>query len=124
MYKTVQNCQYCGANLSLDDMRQTNCPYCGTVYPHHSQAQQHAQVVNQVMGNMMQQQGGFGAPPQPGFGMPPGQPGSPFGDHNQLVQAHMAQAQRSTNRMMIIVMAVVLGMFLIGGLVALLTVGL
>ncbi len=133
MYKTVQNCTYCGANLSLDDMRQPNCPYCGTVYPHHSQAQQHGQVVNQVMGHMMQQQGqipnqysgGFGAPPQPGFGMPPaGQPGSPLGDYNQSVQAHMVHAQRSTNRLMIIVMVAVLGMALIGGLVMLLTVGL
>ncbi len=129
MYKTVQNCTNCGANLTLDDMRQPNCPYCQTVYPHKSQGQQHAEVVNQMMGNMMQQQAqvqnqwraAYGAPPQPGPGMPPGAPGSPHGDPNQMVQAHMAHAQKMSSRIMWTVMLSIGGVFLLVGLIMVLT---
>lgn len=68
----VQRCNHCGANLSLDDMRATNCPYCHTVYPHHAQAAQHALLVNQVLDQQLRQRGiapgvhvsGYGAGPQ------------------------------------------------------------
>lgn len=129
MYKSVQNCQNCGATLTLDDMRLDNCPYCQSVYPHKSQGQQHAEVVNQMMGNMMQQQAqvqnqwraAYGAPPQPGMGMPPGAPGSPYGDPNQMVQAHMAHAQKMGNRITLIVMISIGGVFLLVGLIMALT---
>jgi hypothetical protein len=130
MYKTVQNCTHCGANLTLDDMRQPNCPYCQTVYPHKSQGQQHAEVVNQMMGNMMQQQAqvqnqwraAYGAPPQPGYGVPPGAPGSPYGDPNQIAQAHMAHAHKMSNRIMLTVMISIGGVFLLVGLILVLTI--
>lgn len=51
----VQSCTHCGAQLSLDDLRKPNCPYCGTVYPHRAQAQQHAELVGQVVGQLMNQ---------------------------------------------------------------------
>jgi len=67
----VQRCNHCGANLSLDDMRGTNCPYCSTVFPHHAQAAQHAVLVNQVLDQQLRQRGiaPMGDPQQ--YGMPP-----------------------------------------------------
>jgi len=63
--QTVARCGYCGANLSLDDMRGQNCPYCHTVLAHHARAAEQAALVNQ----MLQQRGlapqvpyQFGAP--------------------------------------------------------------
>ena len=142
MYKPVQNCTHCGANLTLDDMRRTSCPYCGTVYPHHSMAAQHAQVAGQVMNQMMAQQAqvqnqwraAYGAPPQPphpgapGPGMPPGMPpgpgmpGSPYGDPNQMVQAHMQHAQAMQRGIQRTVMFSFIGVFVLVGIVLLLTV--
>jgi len=55
MYAPVQSCNHCGASLSLDDLRRADCPYCGTVYPHRAQAEQHAQAMGQMMGQVMQQ---------------------------------------------------------------------
>lgn len=79
MYQVVQKCQSCGAGLTLDDMRKTQCPYCQVVYPHHSQAAQHAQVAGQMMQQMMAQAGYAQSPyaPPPLGGGPPG--GAPPG---------------------------------------------
>jgi hypothetical protein len=123
MYKPVQNCQHCGANLTLDDMRKTNCPYCGTVYPHHSMAAQHAQVVGQVFNQMVAQQ--YGMPPQPPYGAPgmppgmppgPGMPGSPYGDPNLMVQAHMQHAQHMQRGIQRTVMISMIAVFVLVGL--------
>ncbi|MCA9584807.1 MAG: hypothetical protein KC657_05565 [Myxococcales bacterium] len=142
MLKTVQNCTNCGANLTLDDMRKTDCPYCKTVYPHHSQAAQHAQMANQVMGNLLAQQaqiqnqwrGAFGVGPVhpgPPGGPPPGMtppvlnhpygpPMSPYGDPNQMVHAHMAQANKmARNITLIVVVSIVASFVLVGVIVAL-----
>lgn len=129
MYETVQKCQFCGANLTLDDMRKTNCPYCGTVYPHHSQAAQHAQVAGQVMNQMMAQQaqlqnqwrGAFGVGPMP---PPPGAPGSPYASPMGLAQAHMMQAQQLSRNIMLTVTISIAAVFLIVGLVIVLVVAL
>lgn len=143
MYPPVQQCTNCGASLSLDDLRKPNCTYCGTVYPHHAQAEQHAQVVGQVMNQMMAQQAqvqnqwraGFGVGPMPppppgmpgapgmpggafpGYGMPPppGVPGSPYGDPSQMVAIHMANAARMSRGILIAVIAVVIGSFVLTG---------
>ncbi len=48
-----RRCNNCGANLSLDDMRGQNCPYCRTVLAHHARAAEQAALVNQ----MLRQQG-------------------------------------------------------------------
>jgi hypothetical protein len=140
MYKTVQNCTNCGANLTLEDMRKTECPYCNTVYPHHSQAAQHAQMANQMMGQMMGQQaqiqnqwrGAFGVPPvQPGppGGAPPGMTPplvnnpyglhSPYGDPNQIVNAHMAHASRMARNITLIISLSIAGVFLLVGVIML-----
>ena len=109
MYETVQVCKQCGATLSLDDMRKTNCPYCGTVYPHQSMASQHANMVNQVLA----QQGVPNAmnPYQQG----PGQPG-PYGagpqiggvPYNQYVQGHVNAANRMVKISLIVGLVITL----------------
>jgi hypothetical protein len=127
MYQTVQTCNHCGANLTLDDMRRTDCPYCKTVYPHHSQAAQHAQVVNQVMGQMMGQQAQvqdawraqFGLGPLP---PPPGGYGNPYVHPHQVMQAHMAQAARTSRTIGLVITLSVVGMMLVIGLVTVLMV--
>ena len=129
MYEVVQKCTHCGANLTLDDMRKTNCPYCGTVYPHHSQAAQHAQVVGQVMNQMVAQQaqiqnqwrGAFGAGPMP-MAPPPGAFGSPYGDPNLLAQAQFAQAQQLSRRITLIVTLSIAFVFLLVGVIVVATV--
>jgi hypothetical protein len=142
MYDSVQTCKHCGANLTLDDLRRTNCPYCQTVYPHHSQAAQHAQVAGQVMNQMMAQQaqiqnqwrGAFGVgpmpqgppggPPPPGVagmpGAPPGMPGAnpyghAYGNPHMIAQAHVAHAMQTSRTITMVVLAIVLGTFLLVG---------
>jgi len=56
MYPTVQNCTNCGANLTINDLRLQGCPYCQTVYPHRSMAEQQMQINQQMMGRIVQQQ--------------------------------------------------------------------
>ncbi len=130
MYEAVQNCNHCGANLTLDDMRGPNCPYCGTVYPHHAQAAQHAQVMSHMMGQMVAQQaqiqnqwrGAFGVGPLPPPGTPgvpgmPGTPGIPYADPMQLARAHQEQASRLAGRVVTIVVLSFVGVFVLIGLI-------
>lgn len=49
MSSGVYACGGCGANLSVAQMRGTDCPYCRTAFPHHARAIEHAALVQQVM---------------------------------------------------------------------------
>jgi hypothetical protein len=139
MLKPVQTCTNCGAGLTLDDMRKDNCPYCHVVYPHKSQQAQHANMANQMMGQMMAQQAqvqaqwrgafGVGTPPptgQPGMpptgqpGMPPGMtPGAPY-NPNAMIQHHMAQANATASGIQKMVLIFVIGTFvMVGGIMLL-----
>ena len=69
----LPRCGHCGANLSLDDLRGTLCPYCQTALPHHARAAEHAVLVNKVLEQQMGKYG-YGMPPG---GMPPIQYGAP-----------------------------------------------
>jgi hypothetical protein len=149
MYEAVQKCKQCGAGLTLDDMRKPNCPYCGTIYPHHSQAAQHAEMAGQVMNQMMAQQaqiqnqwrGAFGVGPMPpgappgmpgnpyGPGMPgspspygQGMPGSPYGNPQLMAQAQFAQVGQLSRRITMMVTLSIVGVFLLTGLIIVLTV--
>lgn len=42
-------CTNCGKNFTTDDLRGTNCRYCGTLLAHHARAQQQVSVINQMM---------------------------------------------------------------------------
>lgn len=145
MYEPVQKCNSCGAGLTIDDLRVPNCKYCGTVLPHRAQAEQHAQLMGQMMGNMMAQQaqianqwrGAFGAPPIPpagppapppgiaamGMGSPPGAqfgpygaPYGPYGNPNAIAAATAANVAGAMR-------ATSIAVSLIIGLVVLVVVG-
>jgi hypothetical protein len=126
MYEPVQKCTSCGAGLALDDLRAANCRFCGTVLPHRAQAEQHAQLVGNVLNQMIGQQAeianqwranfGFGVQPGP----PPGAPGSaysPYADAQRIAAAHImqatAQAQTISRTITFVVIAVVLGSFVL-----------
>jgi len=38
MSPPVYTCHGCGAQLSLDHLRGTDCPYCRAAFPHHGRA--------------------------------------------------------------------------------------
>ena len=150
MYKPVQSCTNCGAGLTLDDMRRDDCPYCEVIYPHKSQAAQHAQMANQMMGQMMAQanawygpQPGAGPPgppgggppggpppvgPPPGMGPPGmGQPGMgppgmpPHYNPNAMIQHHMNQVHQTQRGIQKMVMWITIGSFVFIGLIVALT---
>lgn len=53
MSSPLYTCPHCGANLSLDQLRGTDCPYCRSAFPHHARAVEQAALVNQVMAQNM-----------------------------------------------------------------------
>jgi hypothetical protein len=122
MYKPVQQCTHCGASLTLDDMRGTECPYCRTVYPHHSQAAQHAQVVGQVMNNMMAQQAQIQNQWRGAFGVPPiNQPGYPPVHPHPMLHVHVEQSTRLARNIMLIVIVSTVGVMVLVGVIVALT---
>lgn len=113
----LYSCSTCGASLSLEQLRGTDCPFCHTVFPHHGQAVQHAALVNQIMAQQFHAQGYGGPPPQvqPGYGAPPPQPFNPYGN----VNAQIEQSLKTSAKITVFVFIAVIGMMvLVGGLVA------
>ncbi len=104
-------------------MRGDNCPYCGMVYPHKSMAAQHADVANQMMGQMMAQQAqqqnqwraAMGVPPIGGAPPYAGPPGAYPGPHpyHAVVQHHMVQAQQTARGFHMVALAISLGAVLL-----------
>ena len=113
-------CPTCGANLSLDDLRGSNCRYCGTALPHQARAAEQAALVNQMLNQQFQARGlavptnpvvpySYGAPPvmPPLPPLPPGM--IPYG-------ADVAGAARNTVAIVVLVSVVVLvvGVMILG----------
>lgn len=132
MYEAVQKCTHCGANLTLEDLRKPNCTYCGTVYPHHAQAAQHAAVAGQMMNQMMAQQaqiqanwqGAYGmgpTPPAAPYGAPGvpfgGAPGGPYADPHRIAAAHMQQVAGVASTIRLVVILVTVGVFVLVGVI-------
>ena len=73
-------CSSCGASLSLDDLRGTNCRYCGTALPHHARAAEQAALVNLMLNQQLQARG-LAVPANPlvpyQYGAPPAMPPTP-----------------------------------------------
>ena len=142
MYEPVQKCTACGAGLTLDDLRGTACPYCKTVFPHLSQAAQHAQMAGMMMNQMMAQQAQIqdqwraaygvgpmggppggpppgmpgGPPPMPGvMPPPPGAPGSPYADPARMAHVQMANVANIGRSIMITTIVSILVVFLVTG---------
>jgi hypothetical protein len=138
MYEAVQKCNQCGAGLTLDDLRRSDCPYCGVVLPHRAQAEQQAQVVGQVMNQMIAQQtavqnqmrGAYGMPPVSGppGGPPPGSspPGAVphynYQDPNAIIQQQMDHANNVMRHVQRRVVFSVVGTFILILAITLLTV--
>ncbi|MFO0734514.1 MAG: hypothetical protein U0270_01480 [Labilithrix sp.] len=55
-------CPTCGAHLSLDQLRGTDCPYCRTVFARHARAVEHSALVEQVMARNVASVSRFMAP--------------------------------------------------------------
>lgn len=104
-------CANCGASLSLEQLRGTNCPFCNKVFPHHGRAVEQAALVNQVLGQLSQ--GAYGGmPPQISiqYGAPPppiyNQGQNPFNQMNEMVQRSQ-QAQKTAIKTAIIIAVIV-----------------
>lgn len=117
----VANCANCSSPLTAADLMAVACRYCGAALPHQVAAAQQAALVNQLMtgpnspyqamANQAMAQA-YGAPQQGPYGMPP-----------QMVPAvQMAQAQmegaRRTMVAVSVIIAVVVGLVVVGGAVA------
>ena len=96
-------CTNCGKNLTTDDLRRTDCAYCGTLLPHHARAAQQVAVVQQMLGHM---QANPYVPPHV----------QPMVQHYNQVGVQVSQQVNKAARTVVIVAVV------IGVLVALLTV--
>ena len=145
------SCTNCGKNFTTDDLRGTNCRYCGTLFTHHARAAQQVAVVNQMLAdrngngipdafegivanaqaNAMNQAFGINATPYTPYNPynPYGQPGPTMGPVVQIHGAHMQQvahATRTANKMVTIaiVAAVIVIMLSLGiGIASMLLVG-
>lgn len=122
----LYRCSTCGASLSLEQLRGTDCPFCHTVFPHHGRAVEQAALVNQVMAQQMAQAGYYGAPPQvpAQYGAPPPNPyGQPYGAPQMHFVDPTAQVAQTVKRSLIItfvaIFAVIVLMVGIGVFVAL-----
>ncbi|HVH42604.1 MAG TPA: hypothetical protein VM925_09675 [Labilithrix sp.] len=120
------SCTNCGKNFTTDDLRGTNCRYCGTLLAHHARAAQQVAVVNQMLAdrngngipdayeglvanaqaNALNQAFGMGPPPY-GSPMGPPMPGphgyAPPAVHIHAANMHMQAATRTMSKVMLIV---------------------
>lgn len=118
----LYRCATCGASLSLEQLRGTDCPYCHTVFPHHGRAAEQAALVNQIMAQQTAQAGYPGAwqPPPAQYGVTPPQYGAPpqYGGPAQNPYGMVgfdptAQVARSVKRSMVITFVAVGVSFLV-----------
>jgi hypothetical protein len=93
----LQRCTHCGANLGVDDLRGTNCRYCGTALAHHARAAEHAALVNQVLNQQLQARG-LAPPANPivpyHYGAPPNLPYPTPGVAPNMIGPSVEQAAR------------------------------
>jgi hypothetical protein len=112
-------CTNCGNNFTTEDLRGTNCRYCGTLLAHRARAQQQAVLVQEMLAdrngngipdayeglvanaqaNAMQQ--AFGAPPPYSPYAPPPYGGAPI--YGQPVMQIQQQTARAMSRVFLIV---------------------
>lgn len=101
----VSQCPHCGANLSFEQMKGQQCPFCHTVFKHHQQAVEHAALVNQMLAQQMQASnpwmagpGGPGVPQiSPQYGAP-----APQMNHAAYTQAAINHSVKKSAPFMLI----------------------
>lgn len=123
MSSPLYTCQGCGAQLSLAQLRGTDCPYCRAAFPHHARAVEQAALVQQVMAQS------FGLPPAavgalPVYGQspPPMLYGAPV-VYGQMAQLHAVgpqfqEAMRRTQRAIVIGVVASVALTVLGVLVS------
>ena len=122
-------CTNCGKNFTTDDLRGTNCRYCGTLLAHHARAAQQVAVVNQMLAD----RNGNGIPDayeglvanaqanamNQAFGVAPGPYGSPHANPyaqqpmmypGMQAAVQVQAATRSVTKIILIVTLVIVGM--------------
>jgi hypothetical protein len=113
-------CANCGASLSLEQLRGTDCPFCNKVFPHHRRAVEQAALVNQIMAGQLSQGMYGGQPPVQVYTQPPqisiqygasppqmyNQGQNPFNQINEIVQRSQ-QAQKTAIKTAVIITIVV-----------------
>jgi hypothetical protein len=123
----LYRCPTCGASLSLEQLRGTDCPFCKTVFPHHGRANEQAALVNQIMQQQMAQANpyGYGAPPPQvpnAYGANPYQQPNPYAQQNayaqQAAQQWQGAMQKSMRTTMITFAVVGMGLALVGAVIA------
>lgn len=62
MSASPRTCPTCGAHLSLEQLRGTDCSYCRTAFAHHARAVEHAALVEKVMAENIASASRFMAP--------------------------------------------------------------
>lgn len=143
------SCTHCGKNFTTDDLRGTNCRYCGTLLAHHARAAQQVAVINQMLAD----RNGNGIPDayeglvanaqanalHQAFGMGPSPYGQPMGAvpmappqpmmmgpavHVHAAHMHVAETTRAVSKVMVFVaIGIAVATFLvIGAVVAMLVV--
>jgi hypothetical protein len=125
MNPDLYKCKNCGASLSLEQLRGTDCPYCKTAFPHQARANEQAVLVNQIMaqqiaasaaapwmvGQMSQTPHVYGAPPPAVHPMPM----SAYGAH--IVNQQVGRAI-GVGMILMIVGGLAVGLLVAGGVVA------
>lgn len=128
-------CTNCGKPFTTDDLRGTNCKYCGTLLAHHARAQQQVAVINQMMAdrngngipdmyegivanaqaNALNQ--AFGVQPYNPYAAPPNIANNPYAANN-LYAANMQVAQTVTKTVSTITIIVVafVAVMMLGGI--------
>lgn len=117
-------CPRCGAGLSLDDLRGSNCRYCGAALPHQQRAAEQAALVNQVLNQQFQQRG----LPPPGAPVVPYQfgaaPNLPYGagqlPYNPYAPQALNDAINSSRRTVMLVVFLSVGLAILGVVAAVL----
>jgi hypothetical protein len=121
-------CTNCGKPFTTDDLRGTQCRYCGTLLAHHARAAQQLAVVSQVLAdrngngipdafeglaanaqaNALNQ--AFGAPPPAGgFGYPMSPPAQMHAVNMQVQQAATSMTRALVTVFVVIAILTVLG---------------
>ncbi len=111
MSPPIYTCHGCGAPLSLDHLRGTDCPYCRAAFRHHARAVEHAALVQRVMHDNIVatspwRVGGAAAPAVATYGV-----------DSILTAAHLAEATlaaRRVGRTIAVVVAVSVSLSVLG----------
>jgi len=121
MSEDLYRCPTCGASLSLEQLRGTDCPYCKTVFPHHARAVEQAKVVNQVLAQQVMNANPWmnpGQVPQVPMQYGASPPQFPMGNPYANVPAQIDATVKRSMTLVFVIVGAVFGLMVVGGAVA------